>query len=492
MHTCGPRSSLIKSFESDPNKVLLIDENKVMTRADVLSEADRLAAALRAYGVGEGDVVALRSSLCPDTVIRMIALDALGAQIMMTEIHSRAADLLSANGIRGVAYILTDESGHLILENGSGGLLGKVTADRAEMCTFDEHDENAPFISVLTAGSTGHRKAVVLSRRAVMAQPADAAVLFDEDGNDIAAAVMPLNHVLGLATVMNALYCGHGLFFPSSVKGSHILECIERYRISLIYAVPTFFLSLLQNGMYKTRDISSLRLGMVAGGPCTEEQMMRIERELGICLVPSYGMSECMGATAMSFSDPIEERACGVGRVSPMAEIRITGEDGGRMPCGAIGEIYMRGGSLMLGYYGDGRATREVIDDDGWLHTGDLGHFDERGILFLDGRKKDIIIRGGENIAGIVIEYALLAVPGVYRACVVGVPDEIYGEVPAAMVVLDAGAALTEEDMYEQLKSRLRKHEIPAFIAIADSLPLTTAGKTDKNAVKEILSCRRA
>ena len=185
MHTCGPRSSLIKSFESDPNKVLLIDENKVMTRADVLSEADRLAAALRAYGVGEGDVVALRSSLCPDTVIRMIALDALGAQIMMTEIHSRAADLLSANGIRGVAYILTDESGHLILENGSGGLLGKVTADRAEMCTFDEHDENAPFISVLTAGSTGHRKAVVLSRRAVMAQPADAAFFKEKEAYGI-------------------------------------------------------------------------------------------------------------------------------------------------------------------------------------------------------------------------------------------------------------------------------------------------------------------
>ena len=204
----------------------------------------------------------------------------------------------------------------------------------------------------------------------------------------------------------------------------------------------------------------------MAGAPFTAEQLRYIEGELGLQLMPGYGMSECVGISTMNYGASVEERATGVGKLYPMTEIRFT----------ADGEICVRGATQMIGYYNDAAATKEAVDKDGFLHTGDLGYIDEKGFLRINGRKKDIIIRNGNNLSAVEIERKILSLPQVKDVCVVGIPDEKQGEAPCALIVADGEVDLT---------AVLTKIELPAKIIYTEKIPLTSSGKPDKQAIKK-------
>ena len=169
-----------------------------------------------------------------------------------------------------------------------------------------------------------------------------------------------------------------------------------------------------------------------------------------------------------------------------MTEARLTDEEGNILPTGQEGEVCVRGMTLMLGYYNDESATREVIDKEGWMHTGDLGYFDCKGILHISGRKKEIIIRNGNNLSAVEIEKKICSLPHVYMAAVVGVSDENCGEIPCAAIVLEKGCSLTVERITELVTSVLNKLEMPEKIIILPSFPLTGSGKIDKQALKDL------
>lgn len=430
--------------EENGGREYLVTEEESITYGRAFGMVNGLVELFRASGIGKGTVAALRATRCPKTVLLAVALGAAGALVALTDPHSGVKDFIGGRAVD----IPFDE------------------AAAAEGVPFGAADD--PFMIIFTSGSTGRSKAVVLSHKNCVANPVDAMPLFGQNAGDTAIALLPLDHVFGFAVPACATFCGHSVVFPRRLDTEGVLGCIEKYNISVIYAVPSFFLGLLSGGAYRRYRLSSLRLGLMAGAPFTADQLRYIEGELGLKLMPGYGMSECVGISTMSYGASVEERATGVGRLYPMTEIRFT--EGG--------EICVRGATLMLGYYNDDAATAEAIDKDGYLHTGDLGYIDGEGFLHVNGRIKDIIIRNGNNLSAVEIERKILSLPQVRDVCVVGMPDDKEGEVPCAVIVGRAS----------ELSAALTKIEVPQRVIYADKIPLTSSGKPDKQAVKKMFA----
>ena len=476
--------------EERPSAPFLISDGETVNYGRALGIVRSVATDLISAGVRKGDKVAFRITRCADSVLISLALCAVGAVLVMCDAHFCVRDYIEKSGVDIIPdwYLTNEKNGLSIDLGGNWTLEGKDGASRLlniyknnnNFAILPDLSPDDPFMIIFTSGSTGASKAVVLSHKNVVANPVDAMPLFEENEKDTAVSLLPLNHAFGFAVAACAVFCGHGVVFPSSTDTKTVLSCIEKYGVSCIYSVPTFFLDLLADGLHKKYNISSLRFGLMAGGPFTEGQLRFIEGELGLKLMPGYGMSECVGISTMSYRDPVGLRAAGVGRPYPMTDVYILDDDGNETE---TGEICVRGMTRMLGYYTGGKISVE-LDEQGRLHTGDLGYFDKDGILHINGRKKDIIIRGGENISTIKIENALLEVGGVYRAAAVGVPDEKFGEVPCAAVVPARGAILTDEGIRAELSELVSKHEMPVKILILETLPLTSSGKTDKLKLK--------
>lgn len=343
--------------------------------------------------------------------------------------------------------------------------------------------QNAEFIPaflIFTSGSTGKRKAVVLSESNLVNNLIDSAPLGLYSPDDIALGARPIDHVFGLVLLCGAAVLQYALYFPENTAVPTLLAAIEKERITRMNGVPSLYLALCeQKDGY---DLSSLRAGFIGGSVSTEQQIVEIESALGITLVPVYGMSECIGIACQDGHAEQKTRVQGVGRFYDMNDGAILDGNGEPVPQGAEGEICVKGPMRMLGYYG------QPMDKDEYLHTGDLGYLDENRVLHLTGRIKDIIIRNGYNLSPCRIENALLSLPNVSAAAVVGIPDGRQGEVPAAMVV----GTGTEEALLSGLVPLLRKNELPAAIRFVDALPLTGSGKPDKTRIREMLSAPRA
>ncbi len=456
------------------------------TFGDALSVVQSLMVMFNDCGIKKGELVSLRMTRTPESALLAVALGAVGAVCVMTDCHNKVSEFLeSTNTQIFPRYAITDEGGcwKIITPDGERNIVfnGRDVAEIAARLRASVSAKD-PFMIIFTSGSTGKSKAVTLSHTNCVANPADAMPLFCENEKDVAISLLPLHHVFGFAVFACALYCGHSVIFPAEVVPEAVLECIQRYSVTVLYSVPTLFLDLIEDDLFKNYDISSLRLGLMAGGPFTCAQMRDIESKLGLRLMPGYGMSECVGISTMSYGDSVEERAAGVGRLYPSARARILGEDGMELASGSEGEICVKSPTMMLGYYGDDALTAEVIDSDGWLHTGDLGYMDSDGILHVSGRKKDIIIRNGNNLSSVAIEQKIQQLEAVKAVCVVGIKDEREGEVPVAGVVLKTGKKLNAEE----LKNILLKIECPKIIKILPAIPLTSSGKHDKQALRSM------
>lgn len=463
-----------------PDKNLLGSSTGWLTVRQTLERTERTAAALQAGGLRAGSWVALRMCQCPEAVIMLLALQAVGAVAVLTGAHGTVAEALrQVAGEREISCTLSDESGEWQLTVCKTGVCiplpdGQFSFRRPEV------DPCAPGIVIFTSGSTGKSKAVILSQNNLISNLLASAPLGGYAEDDIALGALPLHHVFGLALLTGAIVLRHGLYLTQGANLDELLRSIQEQRVTRMNGVPSLYLNLAAHrGEY---DLSSLRVGFIGGGPCTYEQFVAIEKELDMILVPVYGMSECVGISCGCHTDPQRVRAAGVGRIYPTNRCRIVKEDGSLAAGGETGEICVNGSQRMIGYC-DPAETKAVIDAEGFLHTGDLGMIDENGVLHLNGRKKDIIIRNGINLSPRRIEEALLSIPGVEEVAVVGLPHRVEGEVPWAMVRTQR----TKLELFANLSRLLHKNEIPVDIRIVDVIPHTTSGKPDKIKIKELL-----
>ena len=493
----GVEKSIFEYFESYAaecgGKLFLFDEERSYTVGEAFREAVAIGNRLHDLGVREGSLVALRSTRSLDACLIWLALELMGAVAVLTDPHQRLEDFLRDTGIpiKADAIITNEAAGNGISANGDWEVLGhgplKIgwPARQEERRFAVGRDLHAPAVIVFTSGSTGKSKGPMLSQEALLQYAEDSIVYDWHHPDDIAIVTLPTHHAFALCLLTAAFVARYALFFPRDMDADYVLECIQRYRITRMNGVPSYFYLLARTNEAQNRDLKSLRTGFTAGAPIIPEQHRYIERVLGMTLHPLYGMSESISISCTAPSDPAERRETTVGRFHRNAGC-ILDADGNELPRGQEGEIALSGPAIMCGYYGDGEATRQAIDEKGRLHTGDLGYLDEDGYLHISGRLKDIIIRNGINLSPAKIEAAIRGVPGVENAVVVGVRHELLGEAPCALVVLREGWEMTGPELKNRLFSRMAKNEVPVAVLFGTEIPLNKIGKPDKQKVKEL------
>ena len=265
------------------------------------------------------------------------------------------------------------------------------------------------------------------------------------------------------------------------------LETVEQEKCTSLYGVPTMYVLELNHPEFSRFNLSSLRTGAMGGSPCPVEIMRRVISDMNMKDVTIvYGMTELSPISFQTQHDDTLDRRVGtVGRVHPHVETKIVDLEGRMVPVGQGGEVCTRGYSVMAGYWNDEDKTRETIDKEGWLHSGDLGALDTDGYLNITGRIKDMVIRGGENIYPREIEEFFFKNPKVADVQVIGVPDDKYGEEVCAWIKLKAGETAEVEEMQEFCRGRISHYKIPRYIRFVDTFPMTVTGKVQKFAMRE-------
>ncbi|WP_283685396.1 AMP-binding protein [Dysgonomonas sp. Marseille-Q5470] len=341
-----------------------------------------------------------------------------------------------------------------------------------------------------TSGTTGFPKGVMLTHYNIVNNGFFTGEAMQFTADDKLCVCVPLFHCFGIVlATMNCLTHGSTQVMVERFDPLVVLASIHKERCTALYGVPTMFIAELNHPMFNLFDVSSLRTGIMAGALCPIELMRQVTEKLHVTHITSvYGLTESSpGMTHSTTEDPFEVRCTTVGREYPYTEVKIVNPDTGE-ECAIEeqGEVCCRGYLVMKGYYKNPEATNEVIDKDGWLHSGDLGVKDKNGYYRITGRIKDMIIRGGENIYPREIEEYLYHMQGIKDIQVAGIPSEKYGEEVGAFIILQEGADLLPEDVKAFCRGKIARHKIPKYIFFVNSFPLTGSGKIQKFKLKDI------
>lgn len=358
--------------------------------------------------------------------------------------------------------------------------------ERAASLTFDD-----PINIQYTSGTTGYPKGVVLTHHGVMNNGYMIGKGMGFTEKDRLCIPVPFYHCFGM--VLSNMACttnGATMVIPApTFDPEEVLKTIEAERCTAVHGVPTMFIAELRHPDFAKYDLRSLRTGIMAGSPCPIEVMKEVATKMHMSeVVIVYGQTETSpGVTMTTTKDPLEKRVTTVGRVFPHTELKIVDPETKRIvPKGEIGEICARGYMAMRCYYNNPTATRQTKDENGWIHTGDLGSFDQEEFVHIEGRLKDMVIRGGENIYPREIEEFLHQHPKIADVYVIGVPDEKYGEELMAWIVLEKDATLTEQDVREHCTGKIARYKIPRYISFVESVPMSVTGKIQKFKMKEM------
>ncbi len=342
-----------------------------------------------------------------------------------------------------------------------------------------------------TSGTTGFPKGVTLSHFNILNNGFFIGERMDFTEKDRLCIPVPFYHCFGMV-LANLACVTHGatMVLPGEAfEPEAVLKTVEQEKCTALHGVPTMFIAELEDPSFNDYDLTSLRTGIMAGSPCPVEVMKRVNHEMHMNEITiAYGLTEASPViTQTSTHDTLEHRTATVGQVLPFVEAKIVDPETGKIvPTGVQGELCTRGYHVMKYYYNNPEATKEAIDENGWLHTGDLATMDEDGYFKITGRMKDMIIRGGENIYPREIEEFLYTHPKISDVQVIGVPDRKYGEEICAWVKLKEGETATEEEIKEFCRGKIAHFKIPRYIKFTDSFPMTVTGKIRKVEMREI------
>ncbi|XVV10185.1 class I adenylate-forming enzyme family protein [Actinoplanes sp. CA-131856] len=486
-YTDRPRdvAGLLAQAERWSMRPHIVQGDTVLDFSQLRHAALAKAAELAAHGADRGDRILLLGFNSPDWIINFWATVSLGAVPVLGNAWWSPQELAGCLDLVDPVLVLADSRAARALPSGTAAAPWRcdvaASAGPAEPLTnAPGHNEDAPAAIVFTSGTEGHPKAVVLSHRSLLAGLQMLLHITKrlphqvvQDTGDAGLHTGPMFHIGGIQTLLRAIVVGDTLVMPAAkFDPGEALRLIERWRIARWSAVPTMVSRVLEHPDRLQRDLSSLRSITVGGAPVHAEFLARLHSGLpGVQprVATGWGLTENGGqATAASGRDT-RERPGTCGKPLPLVEIKIADGD----------EILVRSPTQMIGYFG---MEDSPVDSLGWLHTGDLGHIDADGYLWITGRAKDMIIRGGENIAPAAVEQALAALPGVIESAVFGVPSADLGEEIMAVVVVEPGR--TAEQLGDELRTRLASFAVPSRWNLRqERLPTTHSGKIDKGRI---------
>ncbi|HOB67058.1 AMP-binding protein [Ottowia sp.] len=341
-----------------------------------------------------------------------------------------------------------------------------------------------------TSGTTGFPKGATLTHRNILNNGFFIGEAMKLTEADRLCIPVPLYHCFGMV-LGNLAVLTHGgcIVYPNDAFDPlTVLETVQKEKCTGLHGVPTMFIAELDHPDFAKYDLSTLRTGIMAGSPCPIEVMKRVQRDMNMGEVTiAYGMTETSPVSCQSSTDtPLDKRVSTVGLVQPHLEVKIIDpETGETVPRGATGELCTKGYSVMQGYWGDDARTREAIDAEGFMHTGDLATMDEEGYVNIVGRSKDMVIRGGENVYPREIEEFLYRHPKIQDVQVVGVPDQRFGEELCAWIVVKPGQTLNEDEVRDFCKGKIAHYKVPKYLRFVTEFPMTVTGKIQKFKIRE-------
>jgi fatty-acyl-CoA synthase len=504
-----------------------------LTWAELDRAADQIARGLLALGFQKGDHFGVWSTNWPEWVVLQFATARIGVVLVTINPAYRTGELeyaIAQSEIRGLLLIerfktsqffrMLEEVCPEVLTSPPGQLhcakfprlqwiVGLRGAAHPGMLSWEQLSDAGAAISdgqlaaaespltpgdpinlQYTSGTTGFPKGAVLTHRNLLLNGHYAGHFQRLTEADRICIPVPLYHCFGCVLgVICAVATGAAMVFPhESFQPAATLQAVEQERCTAIYGVPTMFIAQLEHPIFPQCDTSSLRTGIMAGSPCPVELMKRVVSDMGASEITiGYGQTEASPLiTQTSTDDPIEKRVGTVGRAFPDIEVKIIDPQSGvTLPDNQSGELCCRGHNVMLGYYKLPDRTAQAIDADGWLHTGDMALRQPDGYFKITGRFKDLIIRGGENIAPREIEELLYRHPNVEDVQVIGVPDRKFGEEVAAWIKLRTGTESTEAEMRGFCQQHLAHFKVPKYVKFVDSFPTTVTGKIQKFKMRE-------
>jgi acyl-CoA synthetase (AMP-forming)/AMP-acid ligase II len=468
----------------NPHALCLADDRASLDNAEFAFQVRRAATVLQRESVGPGDVVAVSLPNRLELVVTLFAAWRLGAAV--TPVNP-------ALTIEEAAFQITDARASVVV--GQKSASGLVTLDVAEFASADSVNPDEPHPDLLddalalliyTSGTTGRPKGVMLDHANIRAMCDMIAGALELDETDHSLLILPLFHVNGIVvSVLSPLLVGGRTTIAGRFRPDIFFDAVERARPTYFSAVPAIYTMLSNLPVAARPDLTSLRRVVCGAAPMPAQQIARFEDRFGVPILEGYGLSE--GTCASTINPARGPRKPGtVGRPLPGQRVALMDESGNLVTDGAAGEVVIQGPNVMRGYLNRPEETARTIID-GWLHTGDVGRFDEDGYLILVDRIKDMIIRGGENLYPKEIENALHTHPAVVEVAVVGAPDPILGEVPVAYVALRPGMTATEGELQAYCSEKLARIKVPTQIFVVDALPKNAVGKIDKPLLRRSL-----
>jgi long-chain acyl-CoA synthetase len=464
--------------------------------------SDQLAASLEAIGVSPGDTVGLQLPNIPQFLIAYFGILKRGAVAVPLNVLLKAPELAFQLDDCAARVLITWEG--VLGEAAKGAGAAGVTAVYAVGHPGPTADGVLPFerllagpgarypladrdltdtaVIVYTAGTTGRPKGAMLSQIQLYMNADIPGRLFGVRPDDVVITVLPLFHVFGLSSILNCcVRFGCTMSLIPRFDPAAVLAAIERDRATIFEGVPTMFGTLLSHPGLDRYDVSSLRVAISGGASIPAPVLDAFERRFGVLILEGYGMTETASTTTFNVSAE-DRRVYSVGKPIWGTETQVWDGSGRPLPAGRdnVGEVVTRGLHVMKGYLNDPEATAAAFAG-GWLHTGDLGYIDEDGFLFIVGRQKELIIRGGYNVYPREIEDVLHAHPAVADAAVLGIPHERLGEEVMAVVVVRPGAALTAAELLAYCRERIAAYKYPRVIEFRAELPKNSLGKVLKD-----------
>ena len=473
------------------NEEAVVDVSKRYTYSELDRISDEYGCRFLQQGIRHGVRVALISKTSADTIVVFYSLMKLGAVVTLLSPSLVEESMNHALSVSGAEYIITtckeirasfDSTYRVfsVVDNGYE-MLPEEKADRNEydrICMdTDVHSSGAV---LFTSGSTSRPKAVFLDQFRLLNNAYAHRKFLEITPDDRFASALPIDHILCIIiNILTPFVSGAAVCISRDKHTKNILDVIHREHCTVLCGVPTLFHALISRDDFSSYDVSSLRLGFTGGAAISAKLHSDIEKMLGIMLISTLGQTETTGGFTMwDKSETAEERCLSVGVPSYNVRIKLVN-----------GEICVKGYLVSDGYLKQEDETAKLIDSDGWLHTGDLGTFDKKGILYVTGRSKDIIIRGGENISANQVAGIIEECRGVSMCKVIGVPDEHRGEEICACVIRKDDT-LTAAQIRDYVKSHLEYFKVPAYVVFLKEFPLTENGKINNNELKEIVSER--
>jgi fatty-acyl-CoA synthase len=482
-----------------PDRLALVDDATGLryTYRQLNERANCCAAMLRRLGVCKGDRVAILARNRIEYLDALFATGKLGAILVPLNWRLAAPEL---------AYMLADSTPRVLIAeaefapvvetlqlqtavehvlwlgagcDGCGSRYDDLIATVDGASISAEVAPGDPHLILYTSGTTGRPKGAVLTHQVLVWNSLNTNVGWDLHANDVSIIHTPLFHTGGINVLtIPVLHAGGAMILMREWSPQRCLELIAQERVTIFFAVPTMFHMLLETPGFAKTDFSSVRFFISGGAPCPVP-LIKAYQTYGIPFRQGYGLTEVsVNCFTLNPEDAIR-KAGSVGRPIFHLDARVVDEDGMDLPLGTIGELWLRGPTVCAGYWNNPTATAATITD-GWFHTGDLVRVDGDGYFFIVDRKKDMYISGGENVYPTEVERAIYEHPAVAECAVIGVPDERWGEVGKALVVVRAAMTLSAEELIEHCRQRLARYKVPKSVLFLPELPHNSSGKVLK------------